>query len=155
MKNYYKLLEVNENASQEIISKVFKIHIKLNHPDLFEGEEKLKAEEKMKELNEAYDVLSDETKRKQYDEKLHFEEQQKVQQLNNQELEILKDEVQALRSKIASKEQIIEHFLGGLDLEEYERHASTIQNPSQGVSYTPTETLRSNEDRELEEEHPV
>ena len=47
MENYYEILEVNEKASIEIIKKVFKIHIKKNHPDLFTGKEKLEAEEKV------------------------------------------------------------------------------------------------------------
>lgn len=82
MENYYEILEVNEKASIEIIKKVFKIHIKKNHPDLFTGKEKLEAEEKVKKLNEAYATLSDEIKRKEYDLKL---EQEREIQKNNYE----------------------------------------------------------------------
>lgn len=64
MKNYYEILEVNPKASDEIIKKIYKIKIKKNHPDLFQGEEKKKAEEITKELTEAYDILSDTQKRK-------------------------------------------------------------------------------------------
>ena len=42
MKNYYEILEVNPKASDEIIKKIYKIKIKKNHPDLFQGEEKKK-----------------------------------------------------------------------------------------------------------------
>ena len=48
MKNYYEILEVNPKASEDIINKVYKIKVKKNHPDLFQGEEKKKAEEKTK-----------------------------------------------------------------------------------------------------------
>ncbi len=64
--NYYDILEVNKNASPEIIDKAYKVLVKKYHPDLQEGELKQKYEHKLKLINEAYDVLSDEVKRKQY-----------------------------------------------------------------------------------------
>ena len=66
MKNYYEILEVNPKASDEIIKKVYKIKVKQNHPDLFQGDEKTKAEEITKELTEAYNILSDSEKRKMH-----------------------------------------------------------------------------------------
>lgn len=83
MENYYEILEVNKNASSEIISKVFKYHIKKNHPDLFSGEEKLKAEAKVQKLNEAYEVLSNPEKRKIYDTSLEEFEKEKVLEQTN------------------------------------------------------------------------
>lgn len=67
MKNYYEILEVNEHASQDIIEKAYKILIKKYHPDLYVGEEKRLAEQKVRELNEAYQVLSDDFLKSQYD----------------------------------------------------------------------------------------
>lgn len=68
MKNYYEILEVNEKASKEVIEKVYKVLAKKYHPDLQRTpEEKEKAEEKMKEINEAYSILSDTEKRRKYD----------------------------------------------------------------------------------------
>lgn len=67
MKNYYEILEVNEHASQEIIEKAYKILVKKYHPDLYTGEEKLYAEQKVRDLNEAYQVLSDDFLKSQYD----------------------------------------------------------------------------------------
>ncbi len=67
-KNYYDWLEISKNASPEVIEKAYKALVKKYHPDLQEGENKAKAEEIIKKINEAYAVLSDETKRKQYDE---------------------------------------------------------------------------------------
>lgn len=71
MKNYYEILEINEKASQEIIDKVYKILIKKYHPDLQEDiETKTKFEEKIKEINEAYEILGNPEKRSKYDKKL-------------------------------------------------------------------------------------
>ena len=67
MKNYYEILEVNERASLEIIEKAYKILVKKYHPDLYTGEERLYAEQKVRELNEAYQVLSDDFLKSQYD----------------------------------------------------------------------------------------
>lgn len=65
--NYYEILEVNKNASQEIIEKAYKTLVKKYHPDLQINEQKIKYEEKIKKINEAYDILSDSEKRKNYD----------------------------------------------------------------------------------------
>ncbi|MEI7480249.1 MAG: molecular chaperone DnaJ [bacterium] len=61
-KDYYKLLGVDKNASQEDIKKAFRKLAHQYHPDKTGGDDK-----KFKEFSEAYSVLSDETKRKQYD----------------------------------------------------------------------------------------
>lgn len=66
----YEILEVSENASEEIIEKAYKVLVKKYHPDLQPIETKQKAEDKMKKINEAYDVLGNEEKRKEYDKKL-------------------------------------------------------------------------------------
>jgi len=67
MKNYYEILQVDKNASPEIIKVAYKLLVKKNHPDLKEGAEKQEAEEIIKEINEAYDVLSDASKKAEYD----------------------------------------------------------------------------------------
>lgn len=63
--DYYKLLGVDRNAKPEEISKAFKKLARKHHPDLNPGDKK--AEEKFKEINEAYEVLKDPEKRKLYD----------------------------------------------------------------------------------------
>lgn len=64
--NYYEILEVNENASIEVIDKAYRVLAKKYHPDVYEGDKK-QAEAMMQKLNEAYGVLSDENKRSNYD----------------------------------------------------------------------------------------
>lgn len=107
MKNYYEILEVNEKASQEIISKVFKIHIKKWHPDLYQGEKKIEAENKTKEINEAYSVLSNETKRMEYDTELAL---QKGPTAENYEIETLRQENEMLRRDIEKRDMIINNL---------------------------------------------
>jgi DnaJ-class molecular chaperone len=66
VKDYYQILGIPENASQEDIKNVFRKLAFKYHPDKNPGNEK-QAEEKFKEINEAYSILSDAGKRKQYD----------------------------------------------------------------------------------------
>jgi molecular chaperone DnaJ len=61
-KNYYETLGVNKNASKEEIKKAFRKLAHTHHPDKNKGDDK-----KFKELNEAYQVLSDDQKRSRYD----------------------------------------------------------------------------------------
>ncbi len=70
MKNYYEILEVNQKASKEIIEKAYHVLVKKYHPDLYDGLKKQYAEKKIKEINEAYDILSDDFFREQYDKEL-------------------------------------------------------------------------------------
>ncbi len=64
-KDYYKLLGVSKTATKDEISKAFKKLARKYHPDLNQGDKQ--AESKFKDINEAYEVLKDEEKRKLYD----------------------------------------------------------------------------------------
>ena len=66
VKDYYRILGVPENASQEDIKNAFRKLAFKYHPDKNPGNEK-QAEEKFKEINEAYSILGEAGKRRQYD----------------------------------------------------------------------------------------
>lgn len=65
-KDYYASLGVPRSASDDEIKKAFRKLAREHHPDV--AKDKKRAEEKFKEINEAYEVLSDPDKRKRYDE---------------------------------------------------------------------------------------
>ena len=67
MKNYYEILEVDKNASEEVIEKAYKTLAKKYHPDL---QNNSNCQDKMRQINEAYEILSNDFKRREYDEKI-------------------------------------------------------------------------------------
>lgn len=70
MRTYYEILELDIHASKEIIDKAYRTLVKKYHPDLKEHHEKTDAETKIKEINEAYEVLSNTEKKQEYDKNL-------------------------------------------------------------------------------------
>ena len=64
-RDYYEVLGLNKGASEEEIKKAYRRMAKQYHPDLHPGDKD--AEAKFKEVNEAYDVLSDADKKSRYD----------------------------------------------------------------------------------------
>jgi len=75
-KDYYDILDVDKNADQQEIKRAFRKLAKKYHPDLNPDDQG--SEVKFKEVNEAYEVLSDDEKRKKYDQFGHaaFEQDQ-------------------------------------------------------------------------------
>jgi len=65
--DYYKILGVDRKATEKEIKSAYRKLARKYHPDLNTGDDKKKAEERFKELNEAHEVLSDPEKRKKYD----------------------------------------------------------------------------------------
>jgi curved DNA-binding protein len=66
-KDYYQTLGVPRTASKEEIRKAFRAEARQCHPDVAKIINKKAAEERFKDINEAYDVLSDPDKRRTYD----------------------------------------------------------------------------------------
>ncbi len=64
-KDYYRILGVNRDASERDIKQIYRKLARKHHPDVNPGDKS--AEAKFKEINEAYEVLSDPGKRKKYD----------------------------------------------------------------------------------------
>lgn len=64
-KDFYKIMGVKKDVTEAELKKVYRKLARENHPDLHPGD--AKAEARFKEVNEAYDVLSDKSKRAEYD----------------------------------------------------------------------------------------
>ena len=83
-RDYYEVLGVPKNASDADIKKAFRTLAKKYHPDMHPGDKE--CEEKFKEAQEAYAVLSDAEKRKQFEEvfyriqKMEWKEQKIIMQ---------------------------------------------------------------------------
>ncbi|MBI4824674.1 MAG: DnaJ domain-containing protein [Nitrospirae bacterium] len=71
MERYYKILDLNTNATEQEVKQAYRELVKVWHPDRFAHDAKLqkRAEEKLKEINDAYqrivDYLNNSTKRQQ------------------------------------------------------------------------------------------
>ena len=67
-RDYYETLGIERNASDDEIKKAFRKLARVHHPDVHTGDQQKKvSEEKFKEINEAYEILSDQEKRRRYD----------------------------------------------------------------------------------------
>jgi curved DNA-binding protein CbpA len=132
MKNYYDVLEVSRKASKDTINKIFKIHMKATHPDLFQGDEKIKAEEKSKELTEAYNVLSDDAQRAKYDAELEAEESSS----SYNQVQAVMEENEYLKQVIAKKDEYINRLTSGsfenTNYNQYSNGNGFYQNPYTG-----------------------
>lgn len=101
-KNYYDILQINVNASPEIIEKAYKTLAKKYHPDLQPKEKKEDAEQILKEINEAYEILSAPEKRHQYDIEL-----KKQKELEDQ----IKWQNSQNRQNVKTKEQVYQPYI--------------------------------------------
>ena len=115
MKNYYEILEVNPRASEEVIKKAHQVLIKKYHPDLYVGVEREKAEEKIRNINEAYKILSDDFLREQYDKELQKEEDiynQRVYKQKEKNTNYKADNKKKNRKEDYAQEQMPTHNVG-------------------------------------------
>jgi curved DNA-binding protein CbpA len=73
MKDYYQILEIAPSASQDAIKEQYRFLVQAWHPDKFPNPaQKLKAEEKLKEINAAYEFLGNSAKRAEYDSRARY-----------------------------------------------------------------------------------
>lgn len=70
MLTYYDILGVSNRADQNEIKEAYRKLQKKYHPDVYQGGDIELATEKIKQVNEAYSVLSDETKKAEYDQRM-------------------------------------------------------------------------------------
>lgn len=88
MKNYYEILGVNFDATQEEIKSAYRELMKKYHPDKHTDDDTSYYEQKAKDLNEAYEVLSNEEKRRDYNiEYILYEEEQARKEQRRQQRE--------------------------------------------------------------------
>ena len=104
MKNYYQILEVSENASYEVIEKAYRVLAKKYHPDIWPKDKLYFAESKFKEITEAYNILSNNDLRTEYDISMGFN----LSSYNNynnlyDENQKLKQELESIRIKKESQ----------------------------------------------------
>ncbi len=67
MKNFYQVLSLDRNVSQNQVAARFRELARARHPDRFEGEARRKAEEEFQEITEAFNVLREPKRRLQHD----------------------------------------------------------------------------------------
>ncbi len=135
-KNYYEILGVSEDASFEEIQKKYRDLVKKYHPDLCNEEDKTFFEEKIKEINIAYDTLNNSKKRASYDRNLKENNNQNYVYEEEYDYEKEIHNFTEAEKKFAKKlalEKIIEDTILKINIikdKKYEILNSTLTNPS-------------------------
>lgn len=142
-KNYYDILQINQNASPEIIEKAYKTLAKKYHPDLQEENNKREAEEILKEINEAYEILSNPDKKALYDQNLKNEtiSQEDYEKMYVQN-EKLKEELNYLKNNTSN-----DTTSSNINLNSF--NTSTTENPKANINQENFDAIKK-EEQELE-----
>lgn len=137
-KNYYEILEVDRNASPEIIEKAYKTLAKKYHPDLQDDIHKKEAEETFKIINEAYQTLSDPEQRSLYDQKIENTviTQDKYDEMYQQN--------QVLKNKLNDLQQ---HMHNGNTYSQNVKHV----NPNTNINKSPNNMQNSYQNAQAEQ----
>ena len=151
MKNYYEILEVKSDTSDEVIKAAYKALIKKYHPD--NGSNNDPSGEKMRLVNEAYEILSDSAKRKHYDTQLQVEQRKQEQRKQeetryqastfNDQLDVNSKEESKVKKKRSLFSDIITGVVKGVQNSVDERKAE-IENAYFEAKYMPDYTLIEN-----------
>lgn len=119
MKDYYSILGVPYDADPELIKSVYRSLSKIYHPDQYVGDKKF-AEEKFKDINEAYECLKDTKKRENYDKKFNKESSNKYNDFKNAD----KEENNNFNATVKKDWDVIIEFYEEIELER--QHLSKI-----------------------------
>ncbi len=136
-KTYYEILEISENASDEIINKAYKVLSKKYHPDLQNDINKKECEEMLVKINEAYEVLSDKIKKEDYDGKLKYKKENTNNDYTNKDIVKANDEIERqIKQKVKEAEMRINAEENKILHEIYEEYKYNFNN--QFVQKNPT-----------------
>ena len=143
-KNYYEILEVDRNASQEVIEKAYKTLAKKYHPDLQDDIHKKQAEETFKIINEAYEILSNPEQRARYDHNLASTtiSQDKYNEMYQQN-QILKDKLNDLQQHIYQQKNYSQNT---------NANYNSVQNNAQNPNYHSAQNNTQNSDYKIQAE---
>ena len=109
MRDYYRLLEVSETASTEVIQAAYKIMAKKYHPDTAKPEEKAQREARMKEINQAKEILLNPEERRKYDTALMQERARLREESIRAKAERHKDKEKKKKNVISSRVPDVEN----------------------------------------------
>jgi len=131
MKDYYKIIGVNKDAELSTIKNSYVLKLKKYHPDVYAGD-KAFAEQKTSELNEAFEVLKDEQKRKEYDTKLNGKKSKKQSQDKNNWFNIIIQKIKVFFKN--QKEKI--------DLKKKQKYAKKLKTSESSLSKEQVERIK-------------
>lgn len=110
MKDYYKILDISINATKDEVKKAFRSLAKKYHPDRNANDET--ALKKFQEVNEAYEVLSNEDSRKEYTQKIFKENRGKEANSKNNKTNNEKKKYQDTSDSMENLNKYFESFFG-------------------------------------------
>lgn len=142
-KNYYDILQINQNASPEIIEKAYKTLAKKYHPDLQEESNKKEAEEILKEINEAYEILSNPEKKASYDQDL------KNETISKEDYDKIYVQNEALKEELNNLKNNASNDTTSSDINLNSFNTSTNKNPKAIINQENFDRIKK-EEQELE-----
>ena len=109
MKNFYEVLQVRPNATQMQIKRAYIELITKYHPDVYRGDKEF-AQKYTALITEAYSVLKDESKRRDYDVKHNFTSSPNYRQLRREDRQVLRERRNSAKRQSVEQEMSREYF---------------------------------------------